>query len=580
MTYRSFITYFIRLLAAVAGLFLATASVAVAKDHIISRAVLEDKSGALTIAQVTDQQFSPVGTLLSKGYSDSAYWLRLQLSAPKKGSEIVLHISPNLLDDVRLYEPGKQNPKEWITRVTGDHYAYEDRDRKDIALGFVVNVTSAGQTFYLRIKTTSPSQITVQGLEPQQATQKVENINLLRNVFIGLMLWALIWAIDHYIVSREPTIGLFILYQGFYILYGLSTAGNLASFMPYGFPQLADWLNNFLACSLPFIFLLFSRSLLRPYAPSGFQGFTVLLLAFPVQLAAMVFGYTLFALSIGGLLSLVAAWYCVALTFTAQQEHIPTRRTLQVVYIVLALLASLFSLADFGWINFIGISSKSVEALILAGVVSSGLFCTLLYMRLRQSRQDALQSIINLQLSQQALELERIHKNKAQIDANTDYLTGLFNRRYFVERTEKALLHAVRQQTSLSLLMIDIDHFKEVNDTYGHNAGDIVLQHVAQLIRDTLREKDILGRIGGEEFAAALVDANKAYGLEIAQRIRTTIANTMIILGNDQSIQVTLSVGIAQLNQHNVSLDDLLKKADKALYLAKDSGRNRVMMTD
>lgn len=575
-----FIMYLVRTLAMVAGLLLAPASIAAADDLIVSRAVLEDSTGVLTIAQITNLQFSPVETMLSEGYSDSAYWLRIKVRPPEKGSEVVLHIGPNLLDEVRLYESGEHNPKEWITRVTGDRYAYDDRDRKDIALGFVVNVTSAEQTFYLRINTTSASEIIVQGLEPLQSTRKIQQANLLRNIFIGLMLWAFVWAIDHYLVSRIPVVGLFALYQGFYILYGLSATGNLAFFAPYGMPQLADWLTNILACAVPFIFLLFSRSLLRLYEPPWLLGFTLFLLAFPVQLVAMALGYTLMALSWATLLSVVSAWYCVVLTFAATRERVPSRRILQGVYITFAVLVTLFSLTDFGLLPFVGMSAKSAQVLLTSGVIISALICAMLYMHLRQLRRDAEQSTAQLALSQQALATEREHTKTAQTLARTDYLTGLFNRRHFIELAERELARALRYQEPLSVLMIDIDHFKEVNDTWGHDSGDVVLQRIAHLIRDELREEDILGRIGGEEFAVALVNADKKHALEAAQRIRSTVANTAVVIPNGQVIKVTLSVGITELDEHDIRFKGLLHKADQALYQAKDSGRNTVMATD
>jgi diguanylate cyclase (GGDEF)-like protein len=574
----SFIKHLIGILIAILGFFLAP--LAVAEDLVISRAMLEDNTGALTIEQISEYQFTPVGSTLSEGYSGSAYWLRLQVRAPSRGSEVVLHIGPTLLDEVRLYEPDATDPKEWITRVTGDRYAYEDRDREEIALGFVVNMTAPEQTFYLRIKTTSASQITVEGLEPRQANRKDRQSDLLRNIFIGLMLWALVWAIDHYIVEREPVIGLFALYHGVYLLYGLSATGNLAPFVPYDFPQLADWLTNMLACATPFMFMLFSRALLKPYAPPWLQGFTVFFLIFPIQLVAIALGYTLIALSLGALASLAAGWYCVALAFAATREQVPTRRVLRAAYIVLALASTLFSLTDLGLITLVGTSSKDGWALITGGVVSSGLICTMLYMRLRQSRRDAQQSMLTLALSQHALEIERAHKMQAQVHARTDYLTGLFNRRYFVEQVERELARAIRYQQPLSLLMIDIDHFKEVNDRWGHNGGDIVLQQVAHLIRDALRAEDILGRIGGEEFAVALIGTDGERALEIAQRICTTVANTTITLSDGESVQVTLSLGLTQMKKQNMKLDDLLHKADRALYRAKGSGRNMVMATD
>lgn len=567
--------HLIRIFAVLLGLCLAP--LATAEDLIVSRAVLEDKSGVLTIAEVTERQFSPMGSTLSEGYSDSAYWLRLQVRPPSTGNEVVLRLGPTLLDEVRLYEAGERDPQEWITRVTGDRYAYGDRDRKDIALGFVVNVTAPEKIFYLRINTTSPSQITVEGLEPVQADQKGQQNRLLRNIFIGLMLWALIWAIDHYLVGREAAVGFFALYQGIYILYGLSGTGHLAPFAHYAFPQMTDWLNNILACAVPFMFLLFSRTLLKPYAPPWLQGFTVLLLVFPIQLAAMALGYTLIALSIASLMSIAATWYCAILALATTQELVPSRRVLRAVYLVIALIATLFSSIDFGWITLFGTNSKDGWVLLTGGVVISSLICTMLFMRLRQSRRDSQRSSVSLALSQRALEAERAQKKQAQVDARTDYLTGLFNRRYFVELAERELAHAARYQDPLSLLIIDIDHFKEVNDTWGHNSGDTVLQRVAHLIRDALREEDILGRIGGEEFAVALIGTDKEHALEVAQRIRTSVANTVITLSNDKAVNVTLSIGLTQLDKRNSSLDGLLHQADKALYEAKDSGRDTVV---
>lgn len=570
-----FFKHLIGVLIAIAGFLAATT--AMAENLIVSRGMLEDKAGTLTIAQASASQFTPAGSTLAQGYSDSAYWLRLRVRRPATGSKVVLSIGPAQLDEVRLYERDAGDPREWITRVTGDRYAYDDRDRGDIALGFAVDVPTPEKTFYLRIKTTSALQATVEALEPQQANRQSRQADLVRNIFIGLMLWALIWAIDHYLVEREPAVGLFALYQGVYILYGLGATGNLAPFAPYELPQLTDWLSNISACAASFTFLLFSRALLKLYAPPGLRGFYLFFLAFPIQLAAMAFGHTQMALRIGTAVSLAGAWYCVALAFAATQEQVPGRNMLRAVYVVLALFATLFGLSDLGWVTLVDLCARMEWALIIQGIVSSGLICAMLYRRLRQSRKDAQQSALTLALSQQALEIERAHKKQAQAHARTDYLTGLFNRRHFVELVERELARAATSRKPLSLLMIDVDHFKEVNDTWGHHGGDAVLQQIASRIRGALREQDILGRIGGEEFAAALIGADKGQALEIAQRIRTAAADAVVALPNGQSTRITLSLGLTQLNEQDASLDDLLHKADKALYRAKNSGRNVVM---
>ena len=160
--------------------------------------------------------------------------------------------------------------------------------------------------------------------------------------------------------------------------------------------------------------------------------------------------------------------------------------------------------------------------------------------------------------------------------AARDELTGLGNRRYFMQRGEEAVRLAARHGRPLSVLMIDIDHFKTVNDRYGHAAGDDVLKFLAVTLSLHSRSTDTCGRIGGEEFALVLPETALAEALKTAERIREAVARTPV--PTDQSaepIPVTVSIGAAALAPAQ-SLDELLEQADRALYEAKGSGRNRV----
>jgi diguanylate cyclase (GGDEF)-like protein len=162
--------------------------------------------------------------------------------------------------------------------------------------------------------------------------------------------------------------------------------------------------------------------------------------------------------------------------------------------------------------------------------------------------------------------------------AHKDYLTGLNNRGYFMELAEQELNRSIRYKISLSILMVDIDFFKQVNDNYGHKAGDIVLKKLAEVCRLTLREIDIIGRVGGEEFAILLPETNKDKALEVAERLRTSIANTKLLLTSGrQPLSFSVSIGLTALSSSKEdNLDCLLDLADKALYEAKKSGRNKV----
>ncbi|MEK9825351.1 MAG: diguanylate cyclase, partial [Methylotenera sp.] len=160
--------------------------------------------------------------------------------------------------------------------------------------------------------------------------------------------------------------------------------------------------------------------------------------------------------------------------------------------------------------------------------------------------------------------------------ARVDYLTNLSNRRYFMEQAEAELNRALRYGSPLALLMIDIDHFKNINDSYGHKTGDMVLQKMSDLLKQSLREVDVLGRIGGEEFAILLPESRLENAIEVAERLRVQIANAKLLEAHGQALRCTVSVGVAMLDNPNKNLDALFNQADEALYKAKNSGRNCV----
>jgi diguanylate cyclase (GGDEF)-like protein len=160
--------------------------------------------------------------------------------------------------------------------------------------------------------------------------------------------------------------------------------------------------------------------------------------------------------------------------------------------------------------------------------------------------------------------------------SNTDHLTGLFNRRYLMETLEKEFQRNLRKGGNLSLILLDIDHFKKVNDTYGHLQGDVVLNKVALQLQKELRSYDIAARYGGEEFVALLPDAMPKEALFVAERIRQAIQGSKFS-GALASLAITVSMGIATLPAPDgTTVDNFIKMADDALYQAKANGRNRV----
>jgi diguanylate cyclase (GGDEF)-like protein len=159
--------------------------------------------------------------------------------------------------------------------------------------------------------------------------------------------------------------------------------------------------------------------------------------------------------------------------------------------------------------------------------------------------------------------------------SQTDALTQVHNRMFLLEVLEKELQRSQRFRHPFSLLFVDLDHFKQVNDRCGHRFGDLALQTVADTMRGVLRPADILGRLGGEEFLVGLVETGPAAARQIAERLRQTVAAKRIE-AHGQCVAVTVSVGVASATDPTVCLQTLIDQADQALYRAKQSGRNRV----
>lgn len=172
------------------------------------------------------------------------------------------------------------------------------------------------------------------------------------------------------------------------------------------------------------------------------------------------------------------------------------------------------------------------------------------------------------------IELESMNGRLQQL-SKTDFLTQLFNRGYWEESLHQEYKRLQRYPHQSTLLMCDIDHFKHVNDAYGHSAGDLVIQEIADAVRKNLRATDIAGRYGGEEYAILLVETNLEQAAHLAERLRKSVEQ-LSVKYNGHTLKVTLSIGLAEYNKNMTNYRQWLEAADKALYRSKADGRNRV----
>ena len=183
-------------------------------------------------------------------------------------------------------------------------------------------------------------------------------------------------------------------------------------------------------------------------------------------------------------------------------------------------------------------------------------------------------SILAEQLS---LELKKNNLyEKVQEMAITDGLTGIYVRRHFLERLNEEVARSKRHALKLTMLMIDLDHFKRCNDTFGHLVGDIVLKEIAKIMKEYVRQVDIIGRYGGEEFVIALPDTDKGSAINVADRIRSSVEKHKF-RAYDETISMTISIGVATFPENGQDVATLIDRADQALYKAKEEGRNKVV---
>lgn len=238
--------------------------------------------------------------------------------------------------------------------------------------------------------------------------------------------------------------------------------------------------------------------------------------------------------------------------------------------------ALLYLLAFVGYFYGLSLTQSNAEQLfsnrlngITAGILGWALTIIMWRTFTTITRQQRELAEVNITLQDRQTELEHL--------TSRDGLTGLFNRHTFVQLTEQELARARRHSGATALMLLDLDHFKRINDTHGHPAGDAVLRHVAALLADTVRSTDLVGRLGGEEFIVLLPDTSGDAARNLAEKLRSGIAAHPTVW-RDLTIPSTVSIGLSSTTpEHPSGFEGLYSDADTALYEAKKNGRNQVV---
>ncbi len=213
-------------------------------------------------------------------------------------------------------------------------------------------------------------------------------------------------------------------------------------------------------------------------------------------------------------------------------------------------------------------------------IIFIGMVIILFNIRLRAKVQEKTEELNQLNRELESKVKERTKElsylnDKLSLAANTDPMTGIYNRRYFFDISKKILAVSQRKGISICIAMLDIDNFKDINDTYGHDVGDIVIKKSVSIIQKELREDDTLIRFGGEEFIIMMIDTTLDSTYNLCESIRKNLENSYLI---DKDKKITISIGISEFQPNDKNIDTIVKRADNALYQAKRTGRNRVVI--
>ncbi len=565
--------------------------------------LLEDKGAKLNIADMNDpavqKRFTPALSKASVGQSANPWWIKVSLSATADAPrQWWLEIASVTLLDLQLYLPDGQGG--WQMRQSGERVSFaEGRDYPHRRM--LLRLPELGEqplTFYLRTYDPAGNSFPLKTWQLDDLKSQISGENLLLGLIYGVITALLLYNLFIFLALRDSA----------YFWYVVTTTGALLmilSMTGHGFQYLWPgsavpfWLDRI---SIPALWgfgaCRFTQKLLqtRRYVPWAHRLLNVSLGLYLVAVAADAFG-----------LRAVGAWIFVLLAITTiptaiwaslkrwRQGYFPAclyfcgygmilasvnllllRATgiiqpavwnSYVFPVAVALESILFSFALAYRIQLL--KNERAEALLRAdeekGARLAQVQASADELQLAVDRRTAELKSANLLLSQQELELRHA--------AFHDALTDLPNRRYLIEQCESALRGARQSDENLALLLIDLDHFKPINDRHGHDAGDLLLQHIARRLREQVRGSDTVARLGGDEFAVLIGGADaQHYAEDVAKRLLAELPRPVDYAGH--SLTVSISIGVAFYPQHAEQFADLYKAADQALYQAKSAGRS------
>lgn len=566
--------------------------------------VLEDAGGSLTLADVQRRaaEFKPSGVredaAINFGYSSSAWWLRIDLAAdPEAARDWLLDIAFPTLDNIEYFGPGGEH------RVAGDRLPFATRPLLHRNFVFPVRLDESGVgTIWLRVVSEGTLTMPMRLWRHEAFWQESLSSYAMLSVYFGMLLALAAYNLLLWFSLRDHTYLTYVLFAISMAVGQLSLNGLGNQFLWPDWPVWGNLAFSTGFAATGFFGALFTRGFLETRrnlprldgAIIGLAGLFALcavapLLA-PYRLAAIMTSLTGVCFSLVAVLAGVRCW----------RAGQPGARVFILAWTALLLGVVVVGLRNLDLLPTTFISFYAIQ---IGSAVEMVLLSFALAERINdlQREKDAARSeaittrqelVAALQRSE--IDLERrvaartgeleslnakLRENERQLQAlaHTDALTGLANRLLLDARLEQSMQHARRSHGQVALLMVDLDHFKAINDSRGHAIGDEVLRSMAERLRAAVREVDTVARIGGDEFVVVLSSIGGAADAErLAEKLVAGIGEPMRVLG--MPIECSASIGVALFGGGELTAAELLRRADRAMYVAKEAGRNTYRM--
>ena len=491
--------------------------------------------------------------VISLGIGTSPVWLRFTIeNALDYEVSRRLIVENSWLDLAQLYII-REN--EIIKKHdVGDSYPFSERSINHRFFAFDVDYQPGLYEVYIRVQTPDPMVLPIflGDIEASSAREIFDGYSY--GLFYGILIALLLYNLSLYISIKQARYLYYVFYLSMFLLMNFSYTGHGFEFIWSDSPSLQRWMNPLSISMVSTTGIMFAFSFLnmKKVSPKIFSRTVSFAIIFwSLQLLLFIFDMQTLSVIIAiasAMLFSIFTFYCAIISF--QRGH------RDAMYYLIATIATLIG--------------AMITALTVWGVIP---YSTLTYRAAEIAVSlDAL--LLSIALAEQFRRAQE-ERAEAQQLARIDMLTNLNNRRAFNEVSSTLWHNALRHNHETCIILLDIDEFKSINDTYGHAAGDSVLKEISGVLNTVVREGDVLARWGGEEFIIMLPQTSLYQATQTAERIRTTIED-LKIKTKLHEIKTTVSLGVAQNIKHTDELDDLIKLADKGLYQAKRAGRNSV----